>query len=230
MIDQGKLIYSLKWDCLVVLDACRYDFFNEVNWIDGDLLVVRSRGSCTREWLERTFTKFLPVTYISANPYISRKRNVFGWRAPRYFKDVVEVWRDGWDERIGTVHPQTVIERARHVVGRVIIHLIQPHAPFILENGVIEVERWDNARNEALGLDNRYVARHYNEFTRDELLYGYRENLRLALKAVDELVAMYDRVIVTSDHGELLGDGGLYGHPCGSEHPLLRNVPFLIVR
>ena len=32
-----------------------------------------------------------------------------------------------------------------------------------------------------------------------------------------------------SDHGELLGENKLYSHPAGSMHPILLEVPWLIV-
>jgi len=36
-------------------------------------------------------------------------------------------------------------------------------------------------------------------------------------------------IIVTADHGELLGENGEWGHPIGSEKPALRGVPWLEV-
>ncbi|MBN1796642.1 MAG: hypothetical protein JW804_08215, partial [Sedimentisphaerales bacterium] len=58
----------------------------------------------------------------------------------------------------------------------------------------------------------------------------YEENLRRALDAVRFLVEhLSGRVVVTSDHGELLGERGLYGHGAGSDEPILREVPWLVL-
>ena len=62
---------------------------------------------------------------------------------------------------------------------------------------------------------------------------AYAENLKLALRAVEELLReLLDRgvelrPVVGSDHGELLGEDGLVGHT--RDHPLLRVVPWLEV-
>ncbi len=34
------------------------------------------------------------------------------------------------------------------------------------------------------------------------------------------------KVIITADHGELLGEDGLYFHPPFSEHRIIREVPY----
>jgi hypothetical protein len=59
---------------------------------------------------------------------------------------------------------------------------------------------------------------------------AYRENLRLVLREVAELVRhLAGRIIVTSDHGELLGEKGRYSHFGGSDDPLLTGVPWLVI-
>ncbi len=59
---------------------------------------------------------------------------------------------------------------------------------------------------------------------------AYEENLRYALAQVKILSQQLEgEIIVTSDHGEFLGEDGMYGHPKSSENPILRNVPWLVV-
>ena len=59
---------------------------------------------------------------------------------------------------------------------------------------------------------------------------AYRENLRMVLKEVQELVRyLAGRIIITSDHGELLGEKGRYSHFGGSDDPLLTGVPWLVI-
>ncbi len=61
---------------------------------------------------------------------------------------------------------------------------------------------------------------------------AYRCNLRRVLKSVRELVDKIGirPIVVTSDHGELLGEDNMIDHPCRYRHPALNNVPFLIIR
>lgn len=58
MQKQKNLINERDWDCLVILDACRYDYFEKVyeDYLSGDLRKVLSSGSCTEEWLNKTVT------------------------------------------------------------------------------------------------------------------------------------------------------------------------------
>ncbi|KXB07006.1 hypothetical protein AKJ52_01185 [candidate division MSBL1 archaeon SCGC-AAA382C18] len=62
----------------------------------------------------------------------------------------------------------------------------------------------------------------------------YKENLKKVLDACRNLINSIPisedkKAIVTSDHGELLGEGGFYGHYPKSNHPILREVPWLEV-
>ena len=63
---------------------------------------------------------------------------------------------------------------------------------------------------------------------------AYLENLRLVLEYVAVLVDRAlkinpsAKVIITADHGELLGEEGLFNH--GIDHPLVRIVPWLRVK
>lgn len=64
----------------------------------------------------------------------------------------------------------------------------------------------------------------------DGLRRAYEDNLRSALEAVNALLEDLDgSVVVTGDHGELLGEDGHYGHKGGSTHSVLRTVPWFEV-
>lgn len=66
-----------------------------------------------------------------------------------------------------------------------------------------------------------------------DLINAYRYNLEKALETIsmmfDEHFLQKNRVIVTSDHGESLGENEIFGHPRGADFPVLRNVPWLKV-
>ena len=62
------------------------------------------------------------------------------------------------------------------------------------------------------------------------LLEAYRDNLRVALGEVAKLTErLPGKMVVTSDHGELLGEGGKYEHASLSNDPILLEVPWLEV-
>jgi len=144
------------WDYLVVLDACRYDFFKRVfrEYLSGDLEARRTEGSSSSEWAAKNFgSGFKDVTYVSANPFVNsidvplkdtRWGAVSGieydWKAADAFGEVVDVWYDSWDESLGTVHPRDVNKAAHSVVEddegeRTVVHYMQPHLPYISAGG-----------------------------------------------------------------------------------------------
>jgi hypothetical protein len=51
----GINVLEEDWDNLVILDACRYDLFKQVNDISGDLQKRQSQASMTAEFLNRNF-------------------------------------------------------------------------------------------------------------------------------------------------------------------------------
>ena len=166
MIKQVSVMKA-NWDYLVILDACRYDYFSELyqDYLHGRLEKVISLGSSTLEWCKKSFQEvYRNVIYISANPYISSKGKVKGFRASDHFYKVIDVWDWGWDKELGTVHPCKVNEVVQRVKDdypskRLIIHYLQPHAPYIgnnphasgfprpqLEHGhpLVGIQNWQN--------------------------------------------------------------------------------------
>jgi len=140
--DQGKLIDEGDWNHLVVLDACRYDFFREVykEYLEGNLKKVKSRSSETSGWLAKTFTDRYDVDYVSANPYVNSagvqlkdctpNLTPFSWKATDHFNEIDDVWDYGWDSERGIVSPSKVTEKTLEKEGRTITHYMQPHGPY----------------------------------------------------------------------------------------------------
>lgn len=129
-----------EWDFLIVLDACRYDYFARFykNYLKGSLSKKISVGSSTIEWCRETFQrKYDDVVYVSSNPFVNSRLDVQGFDAKKYFHRVIDVWDWGWDEKLGTVHPKMVNEAVLKIRGeyadkRIIIHYLQPHEPYLL--------------------------------------------------------------------------------------------------
>ncbi|MFC7215832.1 hypothetical protein ACFQO4_17315 [Saliphagus sp. GCM10025334] len=148
MKDQRLL--DSQWDYCLVLDACRYDVFSEVydEYLEGTLEKRRSTGSSTPEWASRTFTGDHDVAYFSGNPFINDlgiplnelkwgASCDYEWTANDHISDVVDVWKHGWDDDLGTVPPDSLAESfAEHrdlaeTADRTVLHYMQPHAPYL---------------------------------------------------------------------------------------------------
>jgi hypothetical protein len=150
MAVEAQSFLSSDWDHCIVLDACRYDVFSDVHaeYLDGTLEKRRSPGSSTPEWAARTFTGDHDVAYFSGNPFINDlgiplnelkwgASCGYEWTANDHISDVVDVWKHGWDDDLGTVPPDSIeasfrahrelAERAE----RTVLHYMQPHAPYL---------------------------------------------------------------------------------------------------
>lgn len=278
-------VMERDWDYLIVLDACRYDYFSEIykDYFIGELEKGISLGRYTLEWWKNSFKhKYDDVIYVSANPYINSKIEIKGLNAQNYFHRIIDVWEDGWNDDLGTVPPsevnKSVIENMeKYPHKRMIIHYLQPHEPYLgynypeagyprhrLDMGLI----FKGTKTASLHKDNKFVSLikklalkllglplsyrvqiytrkllglpPFNPMDAVQRRVGdvglrrlYIENLRIALKYVSELIEELDgTIIITSDHGDLLGEDGYYGHGEIIPHsnPILREIPWLKIQ
>jgi len=225
-------VLGADWDVLIVLDACRVDLFESVV-ADRDLTfdAVETRispASSSIEWLQSVFGAAGPrdlsgVGYVTGNPYTDA-----------YLDDdtlayVDEVWRDGWDDDLGTVPPRPVTDRAitagrERDLDRLIVHYMQPHFPSLRTGGDARaVSEWG---------DEPMSVWEELRFGRDpaDVWAEYRWNLQQVLDDVallTENVAL-GRAVVTADHGNAFGERYIYGHPGGVDLPCLREVPWAV--
>ena len=184
-----------------------------------------------------TMPIFPGVVYISASPYISAwYLEQAGLGMP--FAHVEEVWKSGWDEELHTVHPSAVANAYRELAPKFpgkkfILHFMQPHQPFI---GKIRVAGagWrkffgamelDAPQLEGLTPIEMLEA---GKLDRATFLAAYESNLELALDEISRLLPdLPPRVVITADHGEAIGECGVFGHPSGLLLPELIEVPYL---
>lgn len=144
---KAKNLLEENWDFLIILDACRYDYFKDLygNYLDGNVKKATSPAIHTMDWLNKVFTDFYDdIVYISANPYINSKIEVtdqysLKFDGKKHFFKVVDVWKWGWDNKLGTVPPSEVNKavvkvKDNHKNKRFIVHYIQPHEPYISKN------------------------------------------------------------------------------------------------
>ncbi len=241
----GVDIMSEDWDNLVILDACRYDMFEELHQLPGELEHRRSKGSNTAEFLERNFAgrTFPDTVYVTANPQVTVNLD-----SP--FHAVVSVWKDGWDEQVRTVRPETMAEATRdaherYPNKRIISHFVQPHYPFIGERGqelLGEQAGIELSKRQATG--DTAESDHFNvwdllkrgEVDEQSVWAAYRENLLVTLPHIESLLGeLQGRTVVTSDHGNLVGERPepcplpyrMYGHPPSVYAESLVKVPWL---
>jgi len=224
----GIDVFAEDWDNLLILDACRYDYFADESSLDGTLESRISRASATREWVHANFTdrRLHDVVYVSANPNYRKVADDIGAEVHAY----VDVWQD--DTLVGEentiVPPETVTEHAldaaeRYPNKRLLVHYVQPHYPFIGPTGE---EHFDPAAT------LKQISREY-DVTSELLERAYRENVEIALEEADRLVqSLSGKTVVSSDHGELLGERlfpiplRAYGHPVGVYMDELVRVPW----
>lgn len=239
---------------LIVLDACRYDRLEHVfdEYFTGNLDPVASAGYNTFEYVRHNWPDFHDITYVTGAAPITSTEFEFdgdtqlqgiaaqnerlekrydGYRPVDHISDIVEVWRSDWDESLGVCPPEPVtdaaIENAK-TSSQLVVHYFQPHVPYIgeeralgsvddidenLHGGAIGYQIWNQAKN--------------GDITTDELHTLYDSNLNRVLDSVCHLIHStdFDNVFVMGDHGEALGELGIYGHP-HFPHPYIRTIPW----
>ncbi len=241
-----ETVFEREWDVLVLLDACRVDLMADVareyDWLPSPEAVeagaIDSVAGSSKEWMRRTFGTVDPevlaeTAYVTGNPFSAV---ILGDDHPLGLLD--EVWRYAWDTDLGSIRPEPITDRTirAHREGEydcVIAHYMQPHMPF-LEHLDVHAHhrrnRWDEPDTfvdpEMRGLDVWHRVRR-GELDRDVAWEAYADNLRIGLDAVATLRRNVDGTLaVSSDHGNALGELGIWGHP---DRPVssVRRVPWI---
>lgn len=221
--EKGIEVVDRDWDNLIILDACRYDTFQEVNRIDGNLEKVNSVATSTPQWLKRNFDeKYDDIVYISGNPYVSMLARDDYFDPEDHFYEVDHVWDHSWDDNQDTVTPDQINARVRKLMQKYpdkkfIIHYMQPHEPFI---GGIEFDISSQGWKER---NLRWLDPKVKE--------AYSSNLEYVLNEIEEVLPGLDgKTVITADHGEILmGKYGFVNHPKDVFLQELQEVPWFEV-
>lgn len=236
---QGTKVIDEDWDNLLILDGCRYDAFKDINSLDGCLERRESLGSTSGEFLRRNFRneECHDIVYVSANPFVPELPS-------GTFHDVINLLSTNWNEKLGTVPPDAVINKAidareKYPDKRLIIHFMQPHYPFIGDFGrQFDTSELLQSQGSTTSDYPIWVQLQFGltEASIDDVWQAYRENLRLVMEKVSDLLPnLVGRSIVTADHGNLIGDRihpipvKGYGHTDHLHVPELVDVPWLII-
>lgn len=230
----GQPIYQSDWDLLIVLDGCRLDLMKEVA---GEFPYIdhvgrkRSVDTMTREWMKKNFTdeftdEMSNTAFLSGNPHSD-------WLLDAEdFLLLDEVWKYGWDDELGTLPPRPLTDRAISVARtesppRMIVHYMQPHYPFIPTPGLdkgIDIDRFGE-----LPWANVWDRLRKGDITEATVWEGYCENLKHVLDDVELLLENVDAetVVITADHGNAVGEWGIYGHPIHMPVDAVQLVPWV---
>jgi hypothetical protein len=234
----GTAIFEEDWDTLVILDACRYDMFEQHAELPGRLEHRYSKGSATTEFLRANIPgrDLRDTVYVTANPQFYQHQDELLVE----FHEVINIWKEaGWDEEYHTVLPETVTEYAQDAVEeypnkRLLVHYIQPHYPFIGSQTEFD-------KRQLVDTDGRERNVWYQLMTgtldvdRETIWQLYANNLERVLPHVEELLTTVEgRTVVTADHGNMVGERAFpfpireWGHPRGIYTEQLVRVPWLI--
>lgn len=221
----GTPIWKENWDICLILDACRWDLIPEVerDYLTDDW--EYAVGSSSGEWIPKTFHNRdnSDVAYVTANPYSEAHLS------EEDFFILDEVWKYGFDENIRTIPANVVTDQAIRAWNqrpdKLIVHYMQPHHPFVpkpMDEGLprqdFENQPWDNVWHKL----------RKDKVDRDEVWKGYVANLEYVLNHVETLLENTSgEVLITADHGNLLGEFGMYSHPDWVPLPSLKRVPWI---
>jgi len=232
----GVDVFEEDWDNLIILDACRFDYYAETSELDGPLDSRTSRGSASDEFVRGNFRnrELHDVVYVTGNRWLLQLYDDIGCELHGYRdieRDITVDRASDVDDDVGYVpHPETALETAIEAAEefprqRLVVHLMQPHKPYL---GPERTQfRYDG------GLRSTMAASPADDET---LRKAYRDTLEITLDALESRLDAFDgRTVITADHGELLGERlapipvQWYGHPGGIYVPELVEVPWHVV-
>jgi len=243
---EPQRIMEKRWDVLVILDGCRYDYFEKYNTIEGNLKKVKSPVTGTKAWLRR-ITSYDCSNIIYMTPMVKFDL----WYPKHGFFKVIRLWDKNITYKYAGVDPIGIAKRAVECIKeypdkRVIVHFFTPHPPFL----TIDPEHQQKIKEESNLADKNIEKSKLKRkilfilwilkqrfptvvFWHLERLLGvhsgmlvlfqaggfklirqlYYDNLMLVFDAVKEIKdSVNKKIVVTADHGQRLGEYGMFGH------------------
>jgi len=236
----GVDILNEDWDTLILLDACRYDDFEDLNEISGDLGSRISKGVDSDEFIRRNFVgqDLSDTVYVTANPHVRLISN-------DTFYEVITEPISNWDPELQCVRPSQVTSSAieahrQYPNKRIIVHYMQPHDPPL--GPTANELREEFAIGGASPRENSRRGERIMELVasgkipEEEARRAYRETIEIVLDEVSSLLVQVDgKVVISADHGEMFGEqpypilGKLYEHYQNPRTKELCKVPWLVV-
>lgn len=237
----GTDIMAEDWDTLILLDACRYDDFEEINQISGELTQKISKGVDSKEFIEKNFAgkQFHDTVYVTANPHFKMIDN-------NTFHEIISEPISKWNSEYQCVRPHKVTTAAveahrKYPNKRIIVHYMQPHDPPL--GPTAEKLRKDAQINGPVSSQNENNGKRIMQLVAEGKISekaahkAYQETLEIVLDEVNSLLEdITGKIVISSDHGEMFGEspypllGNLYEHYQNPKTIELCGVPWLVVK
>jgi hypothetical protein len=246
-------IHNRDWDNMIILDACRYDIFQQYADIGGKIEPTVSKASSSVGFYRENFSgrNHNDTVLVTQNPHVEREveAGTFYKRVTTFDRDEAEQWEGG--------KPKPVFDIAKSEINSIsdkkfIIHFMQPHAPYHgkkaeelranlhAEKGIVFTSfDSDEKITEA---DPNKVYHNIPDAAEGGVDISYEKHREIYIEnflevqkyVLDLLEILNGRTVITSDHGELLGDPPTlcptkYKHPGGTYCQELRVVPWCVV-
>jgi len=173
------------------------------------------------------------MVYVTANPFITE-----------YASDSFYRLEETWKEELGSDNshydPERVLELSKETLQkypnkRLVMHLMQPHHPFIGSSTINEKD-YEHLGDEEGWEASPYRALENGIYDKDEVWRGYRENLEYVIDDVLELAEEFPgKTVVSSDHGNMIGERSwpipikMYDHGSGMGDRRVTEVPWLVI-
>lgn len=230
----------MDWDNLIILDACRYDYFKELKGkipnIEGELEKRERNLTRNVQFFDRKFRDmedaFLHTGWHgpSTNYY---EDNLYEYtcidkhyRADEHFKKVLFSSEPILDEEKNICDPEPLVDifEEEEKAERNVYMITQPRQPYIgaIRMNMVKIHGgMYGYLNEKPPEENSQLA--------TLLRRGYRHNLIKGLYHLARLLPKLEgKIVITSAHGENLGENGKWGHSELTEE--VRASPYLKVK
>jgi len=220
--------YRGDWDWLIILDACRYDFFVKL-WKIGRIDYRLSLASDTLGTLKK-FPRIPNSILITGHP--------FPLLFKHKFSRAVDV---GFDHGLSTCPPWYVNTYVKTHLSEIkryrkkILWYLQPHHPFIGKTK-LDIRIYEDPVTGKMTPIQKTIELMKRAKQDGILERAYEDNLRLVLDHVKELLPLMDgKIVITSDHGEGLGkplrsqDKPVFSHPPNRFEWEVRLIPYCII-
>ena len=229
-------------DLLIMFDSVRYDRFVEAHTptLDslGEAALAWTHGTWSRPSMVSILSGFLPYNEKYKNPYsITHKllgSGMFGKEVPSFFFNA-NAWMLKAGPRayqeitgFGSFPAKKMVEGAKEVMEREKEFFIAMIFAETHGNYGYEPEPESEVRR-ILQLFGDYNIRGYDNDAPSVAAERSRKAISHLDLVIKPLLPLADRVIFTSDHGELMGEHHKIGHDPGFPfHEVLLKVPLII--
>jgi hypothetical protein len=218
-----------RFDNVVILDACRYDTYRDQV---GSHEHRYSLESNTYGYVKQNFSQreLSNTVYVTGNPHFSPKlfQEITGRLPGKVFHEIYHTYDYAWSDENSTCMPRDIIRDAKSArklfpQKRMVVHFMQPHYPFVTSS----LPKKGMNNNLASSATSVWEDVMHGKISHKEAIKGYQSNLEYVMTFVEELVSELDgSTVITSDHGNFLGENGIYGHPEGFNATVVRKVPW----